>query len=80
MDRHFDGDLKGPGPANFGMGALCETMIQKTVKALIDRDSALTQEVFSLEDRGQPASTWKSTTSWSNCWPCISPWRWTSAF
>jgi phosphate transport system protein len=49
MDRHFDQDLKALEKKILGMGALCETMIQKTVKALIERDGALTEEVFALE-------------------------------
>jgi phosphate transport system protein len=49
MDRHFDRDLKALEKRILDMGALCETMIQKTVRALVDRDSALTQDVFSLE-------------------------------
>jgi phosphate transport system protein len=49
MDRHFDQDLKALEKRILDMGALCETMIQKTVRALVDRDSALTQDVFSLE-------------------------------
>jgi phosphate transport system protein len=49
MDRHFDQDLKALEKKILGMGALCESMIQKTVKALVERDSALTEEVFAME-------------------------------
>lgn len=49
MDRHFDRDLKELEKQILDMGALCESMIQKTVKALVDRDSSLTQEVFTME-------------------------------
>jgi phosphate transport system protein len=49
MNRHFDHDLKALEKKVLGMGALCESMIQKTVKALVERDSALTEEVFSME-------------------------------
>lgn len=49
MDRHFDRDLKELEKRILDMGALCESMIQKTVKALVERDSSLTQEVFTME-------------------------------
>jgi phosphate transport system protein len=49
MDRHFDQDLKALEKKILDMGALCESMIQKTVKALVERDRNLTEEVFSME-------------------------------
>lgn len=49
MDRHFDQDLKALEKKLLSMGALCESMIQKTVKALGERDAALTEEVFTME-------------------------------
>lgn len=49
-ERHFDGDLKDLDRRLLAMGALCETMIQKAVKALIERNPALTQEVFRHEE------------------------------
>jgi phosphate transport system protein len=49
MERHFDGDLKGLKEALLRMGGLAEEMIQKAVKALFERNAALTQEVFDLE-------------------------------
>ncbi|MBK7207924.1 MAG: phosphate signaling complex protein PhoU [Elusimicrobia bacterium] len=49
-ERHFDGDLKDLDRRLLAMGALCETMIQKAVKALIDRNPELTQEVFRHEE------------------------------
>jgi phosphate uptake regulator len=64
MDRHFDGDLKALEKKMLGMGALCESMIQKTVKALVERDSALTRRSVLHGNRGQPASTWRSTIPW----------------
>jgi hypothetical protein len=79
MDRHFDQDLKALEKKILGMGALCESMIQKTVKALVERDSALTEEVFSMEEPRPTGSTWTSTKPWSNCWRSINPWRWTCA-
>jgi phosphate transport system protein len=49
MDRHFDHDLKALEKRILEMGALCESMIQKTVKALVERNGALTEEVFAME-------------------------------
>lgn len=49
-ERHFDANLKGLEQRLLAMGALCETMIQKSVRGLINRDPALSQEVFRLED------------------------------
>ena len=51
MERHFDEDLKALKERLLRMGSLCEEMIQKTVKALFERNSALSQEVFALEDQ-----------------------------
>lgn len=49
MERHFDEDLKALKDTLLRMGSLAEEMIQKAVKALQERDSDLTQEVFELE-------------------------------
>ncbi|HNC74058.1 MAG TPA: PhoU domain-containing protein, partial [Elusimicrobiota bacterium] len=49
MERHFDEDLRDLEKRVLEMGALCESMIHKAVKALIDRDGELTQEVFRME-------------------------------
>jgi phosphate transport system protein len=49
MERHFDEDLKTLKERLLRMGSLSEEMIQKAVKALFDRNPALTQEVFELE-------------------------------
>ncbi len=50
MERHFDEDLKALKELVLRMGSLAEDMIQKAVKALIERNDALTKEVFQLED------------------------------
>ena len=49
MERHFDEDLKTLKGHILKMGGLAEEMIQKSVKALTARNSALTEEVFQLE-------------------------------
>jgi phosphate transport system protein len=49
MERHFDEDLKVLKERLLRMGSLAEEMIQKAVKALFDRNPALSQEVFELE-------------------------------
>jgi phosphate transport system protein len=49
MERHFDEDLKALQERLLRMGSLAEEMIQKAVKALFDRNPALSQEVFELE-------------------------------
>lgn len=49
-ERHFDADLKGLENRLLAMGALCETMIQKSVRGLLNRDPALAQDVFKLEE------------------------------
>ena len=50
MERHFDEDLKALKERLLRMGSIAEEMIQKAVKALQERNSALTQEVFELEN------------------------------
>jgi phosphate transport system protein len=49
MERHFDEDLKALKERLLRMGSIAEEMIQKAVKALFERNEALTQEVFELE-------------------------------
>jgi phosphate transport system protein len=49
-ERHFDLDLKGLEKKILEMGALAEDMIRKSVRALVERNSALTQEVFEIEE------------------------------
>jgi phosphate transport system protein len=49
MERHFDEDLKALKEQLLRMGGIAEEMIQKSVKALMERNSDLTQEVFELE-------------------------------
>src|SRR5215213_18943 len=50
MERHFDEDLKALKERLLRMGSIAEEMIQKAVKALMERNSTLTQEVFELEN------------------------------
>ena len=49
MDRHFDEGLNALKGKILRMGALAEDMIEKAVKALMERSPELTQEVFELE-------------------------------
>ncbi len=50
MERHFDEQLKELRERLLAMGSLAETMIVKSVKALVERSDALVQEVFSHEE------------------------------
>jgi len=50
MERHFDEDLKTLKDLLLRMGSIAEEMIQKAVKALMERKAALAQEVFELEN------------------------------
>jgi len=50
MERHFDEELNELKAQILQMGAIAEEMIQKAVKALIERRDALTEEVFALEN------------------------------
>src|SRR3989304_3629224 len=50
MERQFDEQLKELREHLLAMGSLAETMIVKSVKALVDRSEALVQEVFAHEE------------------------------
>jgi len=50
MQRHFDEQLQELREHLLAMGSLAETMIVKSVKALMDRSEALVQEVFTHEE------------------------------
>jgi len=50
MERQFDEQLKELREHLLAMGSLAETMIVKSVKALVDRNEALVQEVFGHEE------------------------------
>ena len=50
MLRHFDEQLQELRERLLAMGSLAETMIAKSVKALVDRSEALVQEVFVHEE------------------------------
>lgn len=50
MQRHFDEQLQELREHLLAMGSLAETMIVKSVKALVDRSEALVQEVFAHEE------------------------------
>ncbi len=49
MERHFDQDLQQLKERLLYMGSLAETMIHIAVKALVDRNRAILQEVFRHE-------------------------------
>jgi phosphate transport system protein len=49
MERHFHEDLTALKERLVRMGSIAEEMIQKAVKAFLERNSDLTQEVFELE-------------------------------
>jgi len=50
MQRHFDEQLQELKERVLAMGGLAETMIAKSVKALVERSDALVQEVFAHEE------------------------------
>jgi len=50
MERRFDEQLKDLRESLLAMGSLAETMIVKSVKALVERSEALVQEVFAHEE------------------------------
>jgi phosphate transport system protein len=50
MERHFETDLQAIKERLLAMGSLAETMIHKSVKALVDRDEALVQAVLAHEE------------------------------
>jgi phosphate transport system protein len=50
MERKFDEELKELSGMLMKMGSLAQTMIHKSVKALVDRDMAQLKEVYELEE------------------------------
>lgn len=50
MERHFERELETLRERLLVMGGLAETMIRKSVKALVDRDEALIQAVLAHEE------------------------------
>lgn len=50
MERHFERELQALRERLLVMGGLAETMIGKSVKALVDRDEALIQAVLAHEE------------------------------
>ena len=50
IQRHFDEQLQELKERLLAMGGLAETMIVKSVKALVERSEALVQEVFAHEE------------------------------
>jgi phosphate transport system protein len=50
MERQFDEQLKELREGLLAMGSLAETMIVKSVKALVERSDTLVQEVFAHEE------------------------------
>lgn len=50
MERKFDEELRELSSMLVKMGSLAQTMIHNAVKALVDRDKSLLQNVYSLED------------------------------
>jgi phosphate transport system protein len=50
MERHFEVELQAIREKLLAMGSLAEAMIQKSVRALVDRDEALVQAVLANEE------------------------------
>ncbi|HSF32850.1 MAG TPA: phosphate signaling complex protein PhoU [Candidatus Tectomicrobia bacterium] len=50
MERHFEVELQALRDRLLAMGSLAETMIHKGIKALVDRNEALVQEVLAHEE------------------------------
>jgi phosphate transport system protein len=50
MERHFEADLQELRERLLAMGSVAETMIHKSVKALVSRDGALVQAVLAHEE------------------------------
>ncbi len=50
MERKFDEELKELSGMLIKMGSLAQTMIHKSIKALVDRDKVLLSEVYQLEE------------------------------
>ncbi|HSE95092.1 MAG TPA: PhoU domain-containing protein, partial [Methylomirabilota bacterium] len=50
MERHFEADLQELRERLLVMGSVAETMIHKSVAALVSRQEALVQEVLAHEE------------------------------
>jgi len=50
MERHFEADLQALRERLLAMGSVAETMIHKSVTALVNRDEALVQAVLAHEE------------------------------
>ncbi|MGH7379465.1 MAG: phosphate signaling complex protein PhoU [Candidatus Methylomirabilales bacterium] len=50
MERRLEGELQALRDRLLGMGSVAETMIHKSVKALVDREEALVQAVLAHEE------------------------------
>ncbi len=50
MERKFDEELKELSGMLMKMGSLAQTMIHKSIKALVDRDMAMLKDVYKLEE------------------------------
>jgi len=51
IQRHFDRDLEEIKDLLLRMGAMVEESIQQSIRALLDRDSAIAEEVIANDDR-----------------------------
>jgi phosphate transport system protein len=51
MERHFETDLQTVRERLLAMGSVAEAMIQKSVRALVDRDESLVQVVLGHEEQ-----------------------------
>lgn len=51
MERHFDEQLRELSQELLKMGGLVEESISRSVKALVDRDQALAEEIIRCDDR-----------------------------
>ncbi len=50
MERHFEADLQALRERLLAMGGVAEAMIQKSIRALVDRDESLVQAVLGHEE------------------------------
>ena len=71
MQRHFHEELEALKQTLLAMGGLVEDQIRRVMRALLERDSELAQEVID-RDRQVNASTSRSTSSAWSCWRCTS--------
>jgi phosphate transport system protein len=51
MERHFEVELQALRERLLAMGSAAETMIHRSVKALVDRDESLVQDVLAREEQ-----------------------------